>query len=296
MGSLFVIFYCLWIELKQFHLSSFLMNEILKVFNKYNNYFLWFWIVFIASVQYAYTPFSFCKEVVPCITIHPLWPWFCICCKEHIINPLKSFEAFQCYPDLLICHIKISNRYIHWCAIYSLIYYLLSGVCCHLLFATHLAQILPSAFQNESINCTMTRFCSREVSALWFCMSCSFSCRMNTSVVSHGLSGRMLSSFRGSPEQVMRRCQAGAWEPTHFSDLRNELSEEAGQDQPMGNQGCVCDTVEEIKHLHFLYTTLYVHGSQCGAQGPPPVHEAEAFFFSFFFFFSGGNHNPSLSL
>lgn len=84
---------------------------------------------------------------------------------------------------------------------------------------------------------------------------------MNKSVVLCGMSDRTLSSFRGSPEQVTRQCQAGAWEPTHFSSLRNEQSMEAGQEQPMGNQGHANDTVKEIKHLYFLYTALYVHGT-----------------------------------
>lgn len=99
-------------------------------------------------------------------------------------------------------------------------------------------------------------------------MSCSFSCRMNTSVVVHGLSDRMLSSFIGSPEQVMRRCQAGAWEPTHFRDLRNELGKEAGQEQPLGNWGCASNTVEEIKHLHFFHTFLYAPSVNMGLTDP----------------------------
>ncbi|GAA6103331.1 uncharacterized [Tachysurus ichikawai] len=75
---------------------------------------------------------------------------------------------------------------------------------------------------------------------------------MNTSVVLHELRNRMLSSFIGSPEQVMRRCQTGAWEPTHFSNLKNELGMEAGQEQPMGNEGFASDTVGGNKTPEFF--------------------------------------------
>lgn len=60
--------------------------------------------------------------------------------------------------------------------------YVLSGAYCHLLSATNLAQILPSAFQNEPSTAHWPGFVAEKVNDLGFCMSCSFSCRMNTSV------------------------------------------------------------------------------------------------------------------